>query len=204
MIVDTGLGNMRSVERAVELALAEGQRVVRTHDPDRVRRADRLVLPGQGAFRDTARALDGGLGEVILEHIRKGTPYLGICMGLQLLFGSSEESPGDRGLGWFDGSVRRLEGGGDIKIPHMGWNQIDLHGEGHPVLEAAGGAGAWFYFVHSYHAVPDDPAIVAASCSYGPNEVTAAVARDNVFATQFHPEKSQRTGAALLRAFFAS
>jgi imidazole glycerol-phosphate synthase subunit HisH len=204
LVVDTGLGNLRSVERAVQAAAREREldaEVVRSADPDQVRRADRIVLPGQGGFRDGARALAGGLGDAIGERVRAGTPYLGICLGLQLLFESSEEAPDVPGLGWFGGRVVRLSGGPGVKIPHMGWNQLELAGGGHRCLEAAGGEGAWVYFVHSYHAVPADPALVKASVRYGDNLVTAAIAKDNLLATQFHPEKSQRAGLALIGEF---
>jgi imidazole glycerol-phosphate synthase subunit HisH len=205
VVVDTGLGNLRSVHKAVETAAAEaapGMHVVRSGDPDLVRRADRVVVPGQGGFRDCARALSQGLGDAVLEKIRAGTPYLGICLGLQILFEESDEAPGERGLGVFRGRVERLRGGPDVKIPHIGWNQLDLLNGGHAHLAAAGGAGTWFYFVHSYHAVATDPAVVATS-GYGENRICSAVARDNVFATQFHPEKSQRAGLALLRSFLS-
>lgn len=204
VVVDAGLGNLRSVEKAVETAAEQtglAVPVLRSGDPDVVRAADRIVVPGQGGFRDVASALAGGLGEAVLERIRAGVPYLGICLGLQVLFEGSDEAPEARGLGLFPGRVRRLVGGDSIKIPHMGWNRIELRNAGHPCLEAAGGEGSWFYFVHSFHAVPEDPAVLAAVCSYGKNLVTAAVARDNVLATQFHPEKSQRAGLALLGAF---
>lgn len=204
VVVETGLGNVRSVEKALETAAREqglaAARIARSADPDRIRRADRLIVPGQGGFGEGARALSGALGEVLRERLSAGVPYLGICLGLQLLFEASEEAEG-RGLGWFRGAVRALQPAPGIKIPHMGWNQLELSGGGHPCLEAAGGQGAWVYFVHSYHAVPADPDVLKAACSFGPNRVTAAVARDNVLATQFHPEKSQQAGLRLLGAF---
>lgn len=204
IVVDTGLGNARSVEKAVEAAAHLHQltevHVERSRDPERIRSASRLVVPGQGGFGDGAAALDGGLRELLLERLQAGVPYLGICLGLQLLFEDSEEAPGAKGLGWFKGSVRRLQGGPGVKIPHMGWNQLQVL-RGSPELDAAGGDGAWVYFVHSYHAVPDDRSLVSATCEYGPNSVTSAIARDNVIATQFHPEKSQDAGLSLLGAF---
>jgi glutamine amidotransferase len=133
---------------------------------------------------------------------------LGICLGRQSLFESSEEAPGYEGLGLFQGTNVRLAdnqrdpaSGEPVKIPHMGWNDIELVGGGHPFLEAAGGNGTHFYFTHSYHAVPSDPSLLVALARHGPFSITAAVARDNVFASQFHPEKSQAAGLALLTAF---
>ncbi len=201
-VVDYGWGNLQSVVQAVRAAAPAGVEVQRTSSPDDVKAADRLVVPGQGAFRDTSASLHGtALGESILEKMRAGAPYFGICMGLQILFDSSEESPGSRGFGWFPGHVQRLVGGPGIKIPHMGWNSLELCHGGHALLEAAGGPGSHVYFVHSFHAVPSDPTLVKATVSHGDNTVTAAVARDNVMATQFHPEKSQAAGIALLRRF---
>lgn len=198
VIVDVGLGNLRSVAKAVETAgQAARVELVRSADPDVVRRADRLVVPGQGEFGNLADRLASGLGDAIRERLQSGTPYLGICLGLQILFESSEEAPGKRGLGWFRGSVRRLHGGAGVKIPHMGWNQLESQNGGHPLLPE----GEWFYFVHSFHAVPDDAEVVRASSSYGPNQVTAAVSREHVIATQFHPEKSQAAGLNLLTRF---
>jgi glutamine amidotransferase len=135
--------------------------------------------------------------------MRSGTPYLGICLGLQMLFESSEEAPGACGFGWFKGAVRKLSGGPGVKIPHMGWNSLTLQSGGHALLEAAGGAGTYVYFVHSFHAVASEPDVVKATVQHGDNVVTAAVARDNVIATQFHPEKSQAAGQGLLRRFLA-
>lgn len=207
VVVDLGLGNLRSVEKALEAAAADRGlevRVERSTEPERVRQADRVVVPGQGSFGAGARALGGGLGEAVLESMQRGIPFLGICLGLQLLFESSDEAPGLAGLAWFRGRVVQLARTPGLKIPHMGWNQLELRSEGHPHLQAAGGSGAWLYFVHSFYALPADPSIVRATVSYGQNVITAAVARDNVFATQFHPEKSQRAGLALLGSFLSS
>jgi len=213
-IVDYGIGNFRSVQKAIERAALLGGSACTatiTADPDVIRRADHVVVPGQGAFRDCAAAFERGLGEVVLEQIRSGKPFLGICMGLQMLFAASEEAPGCRGLGVFPGRIVRLSDGQRdpgtrevVKIPHLGWNQIRLVGNGHPFLAAAGGSGTHLYFVHSYNAVPDDRSIVVATAQHGPFEITAAVARDNVFASQFHPEKSQAAGLSLLSAFMRS
>jgi glutamine amidotransferase len=210
-IVDVGIGNLRSVQKAVERAASDASVVceaVITPDADLIRKADKVIVPGQGAFRDCSIALATGLGEVVAEQIRRGTPFLGICLGLQSLFRSSEEAPGYAGLGIYEGTNVRLANGqrdpvtGDaVKIPHMGWNRIEIRGAEHPYLKAAGGAGTYFYFTHSFSAVPSDPSLLAASAQHGPFEITAAVARDNVFASQFHPEKSQAAGLALLGAF---
>jgi imidazole glycerol-phosphate synthase subunit HisH len=205
VVVDVGLGNLRSVAKALEVAGREhGVYPVRSSDPELVRRADAIVVPGQSRFDGFLKALGPDLFEVLLERLRAGTPYLGICLGLQILFESSEEAPGTQGLGWFKGSVQKLLGAPGIKIPHMGWNALELRAGGHRELTAAGGAGEHVYFVHSFHAVASDPALTRATVSYGPNTVTAAVARDNVLATQFHPEKSQAAGIRLLSSFLGS
>jgi imidazole glycerol-phosphate synthase subunit HisH len=204
IVVDTGLGNLRSVERAVAAAakLAEKPDVTveRSHDADALRHADKLVFPGQGGFRDCVHALAGGLGDALVERLRAGVPYLGICLGLQVLFESSAEAPDAKGLGWFQGRVLRLSPEGGVKIPHVGWNQLELAPPGHRFFGASG-EGAWFYFVHSFFAVPSDASVVAASATHGENRITAAVARDNVFASQFHPEKSQANGLSLIAEF---
>ncbi len=205
VLVDIGIGNIRSVQKALEAAGEGAVNVVRTGDPDLVRRADALVFPGQSAFNDVSAALSRvGVDEALGEAVRAGTPYFGMCLGLQVLFEGSEEAEGVSGLGWFRGRVKKLAAAPGIKIPHMGWNQLEIRGTTHPYLAEAGGAGSWFYFVHSFHAVPDDPAVLQATVGYGPNQVTAAVGRDNVFATQFHPEKSQANGLKVLRSFLRS
>jgi imidazole glycerol-phosphate synthase subunit HisH len=203
-VVDYGMGNLQSVVQALRAAAPEGTEVLRTSAPDVIRAADRLVVPGQGGFRDAAaRLAQDGLGESIRESMRAGTPYLGICLGLQVLFESSEEAPGVAGFGWFKGKVQRLVPRHDIKIPHMGWNSLELTSGGHPLLDAAGGANTYVYFVHSFHAVASEPGVVKATVQHGDNVVTAAVSRENVVATQFHPEKSQAAGQALLRRFLS-
>ena len=205
VIVDVGLGNLHSVAKALELAGRDSSaHITRSTDPDRIRRADAIVVPGQSSFAGYVNALGPALFEVLQERLRAGTPYLGICLGLQVLFESSEESPGVAGLGWFKGPVKKLLAAPGIKIPHMGWNALELRAGGHLLLDAAGGSGEHVYFVHSYHAVAVDPAVTRATVSYGPNAVTAAVARDHVFATQFHPEKSQAAGIRLLSSFLGS
>jgi glutamine amidotransferase len=214
VVVDVGIGNLRSVQKALERAASDAGlpwKAQITPDPETIARADKVVVPGQGAFRDCAIALQKGVAEALQAQIAKGTHFYGICMGLQTLFRTSEEAPGYEGLGVFEGTNARLPGGqrdpvtGEaVKIPHMGWNAIELCGAGHPFLSAAGGAGTHFYFVHSYHAVPADPSLVVATAKHGTFAVTAAVARGNVFASQFHPEKSQSAGLAVLTAFLRS
>jgi glutamine amidotransferase len=207
-VVDAGLGNLRSVVRAVEAAGAQ-EEVRLVDDPRGVRDASRVIVPGQGAFGEAAAGLrpDSPLGASIVESIRSGKPYLGICLGLQVLLESSEESPGHPGMGIFRGKVMRLrsdsvdEHGRRLKVPNIGWSRVALRGS-HPVLDRPAPVdGPWFYFVHSYHAVPEDKSLVAAVCAFGQEPLTAAIARDNVVGVQFHPEKSQRAGIELLRAF---
>jgi len=213
-IVDVGIGNLRSVQKAVEQAAQNAGirwKAAITSDPESIARADKVVVPGQGAFRDCATALAGGIAPAIRSQIARGTPFLGICLGLQSLFESSEEAPGYQGLALYRGTNVRLADrqrdpltGEPVKIPHMGWNEIELLAGGHPFLEAAGGEGTYFYFTHSYHAVPSDPSLLVARARHGPFSITAAIAKDNVFASQFHPEKSQAPGLALLTAFLRS
>lgn len=206
-IVDLGMGNLRSVERALAEASKRGGvacAIQITGIAEEIAAADKIVVPGQGAFRDCARALEGGLGDAIRGKIAAGAPYLGICLGLQALFDASEEAPGARGLGVFRGEVKRLTPSEGVKIPHMGWNQIEILRPGAGALAAFDAAPPYVYFVHSYHAVPEDPALIAAVTTHGPHRITAAIQRGNVTATQFHPEKSQEAGLRLLSAFLAS
>ncbi|WP_437681145.1 imidazole glycerol phosphate synthase subunit HisH [Sorangium sp. So ce131] len=215
-LVDFGMGNLRSVERALLQAAGDAGApcaVTRTGDPDAIARADKVVVPGQGAFRNCAAALAAGIGEALRAQIQKGTPYLGICLGMQALFDASEEAEGARGLGVFPGIVKRLTpapaeaapgaagAAAGIKIPHMGWNRVALTRETAGPLGVLSGESPFVYFVHSYHAVPSDPALVAATTEHGPHRITAAIERDNVTATQFHPEKSQDIGLRLLVRF---
>jgi glutamine amidotransferase len=205
-VVDAGLGNLRSVAKALE-ATGTLQPVRVTADPMIVRAAARVVVPGQGAFGDCASALgpEAPLGRAIVDCIKSGKPYLGICLGLQVLFESSEESPGHPGLGVFRGRVRKLPSGTRdendrrLKVPHIGWARVAVRGT-HPVIDVPS-ADNWFYFVHSYHAVPEDETLIAAVSAFGSLPLTAAIARDNVAATQYHPEKSQAAGVELLRQF---
>jgi imidazole glycerol-phosphate synthase subunit HisH len=208
VVCDVGLGNLRSVERALrEAGRGQPVDVEVTGDPGRVAAADRLVLPGQGGFGDCARALDSVLGDVVRDHVRRTKPYLGICLGFQALFASSEEAAGCSGLGVLEGQVVRLrEGvdpatGGKLKIPHAGWNEV-VPEAAHPGLLSVG--TQYFAFMHSFVAVPRDPGVVAGTTEYGGERFVSAVARGNLFACQFHPEKSQRAGLALLERFLAS
>lgn len=200
-IIDYGMGNLRSVQKAFEQV---GCQATVTADPAAVASADRLVLPGVGAFRDCMDNLEaGGFVEPLLAHVAAGRPFLGICLGLQLLFTVSEEFGTHRGLGIIPGRVVRFpeglsEGGELLKVPHMGWNRIAI--ERPAPLFAGVGEGSFVYFVHSYHVVPDDPAVTAATTVYG-QPFCAAVWRDNVMATQFHPEKSQAVGLKMLENF---
>ncbi len=207
VVCDVGLGNLRSVERALREA-SRGLRVdvEVTREPADVRAADKLVMPGQSAFGDYARALSGKLGDAVRDHLRTRRPYLGICLGLQVLFEGSEEAPGCPGLCVVEGKVIKLTGGvdpttgGSLKIPHVGWNEVDTT-ENRGLLQP--GEPRHFYFVHSYVVAPRDPLVVAATTNYGVPFVSA-IAFENVFACQFHPEKSQRVGIALLERFVAS
>lgn len=202
-VIDYGMGNLRSVAKALE-HVASDARIVVTDDPAVVRQADRVVFPGQGAMRDCMREMDArGLRDAVTEAART-KPFLGICIGLQMLFEHSEE--GDTpGLGLLPGRVQRFPAeqmvdarGQKLKVPHMGWNEVQ-QAMAHPMW-AGIADGTRFYFVHSYFPVPADPAMVAGRSRY-PFEFACAAARDNVFAVQFHPEKSQAAGLRLLANF---
>jgi glutamine amidotransferase len=198
-IVDYGSGNLRSVQKAFE-TLGATARI--TSDPNVVAEADRLVLPGVGAFGDAMRELSTrGLVEPIVAHVRADRPFFGICMGLQLLFETGLEGGRHAGLGLLPGDVARFDLPVGLKVPHMGWNTVAWRGAGCPGNAVAD--GAWFYFVHSYHARPADASVVAAVSDYG-GPFCAAVSRGRLFATQFHPEKSQAVGLKLLAAFLAA
>lgn len=202
VVADLGMGNLRSVVRALERATQDHgipASVSLAADPAALRSADRIVVPGQGAFRDCAAALERGFGDAIKEALGKKIPYLGICLGLQALFDDSEEAPGKKGLGIFKGTVKRLcPVDAAAKIPHMGWNSIRT------TAASSFEDGELYYFVHSYHAVPEDPSVVAAVTEHGGETVTAAIAFENITATQFHPEKSQAAGLRLLGRLLAA
>lgn len=204
-VIDYGSGNLHSVAKALERAAGGRDDIAVTSDPAVVRAADRVVLPGVGAFADCRRGLDAvpGMVDALTEVVReKGRPFLGICVGMQLLAARGLEHGVTEGLGWIGGEVDRLEPSDPgLKIPHMGWNSLDPL-RPHPLLAGirTGADGLNAYFVHSYHLKPADPADLVATTDYG-GAVTAVIARDNVAGTQFHPEKSQTLGLALLANF---
>jgi glutamine amidotransferase len=207
VIVDYGSGNLHSAAKAFERAAREsgGGEIVVSNDPEKVRRADRVVLPGVGAFADCKRGLEAlpGMIEALEDSVRgKGTPFFGICVGMQLLAERGREYEVTPGLGWIRGEVNRLEPSDpDLKIPHMGWNTLDAK-QNHPVLAGIplGPGGLHAYFVHSYQLNANNPDDVILQAEYG-GPVTAMVGRDNIVGTQFHPEKSQKLGIALISNF---
>ena len=193
-VIDYEAGNTLSVTRALEKV---GARVDLTPDPERVARAEAVVLPGVGAFGDCVRKLEErGMDAACREAIADGKPFLGVCVGLQVLFEGSEESSGIGGLGVLPGMVVRFEAG-DLKVPHMGWNQLDVARE-HPIFEGLDGEA--FYFVHSYYPDPAERGDVLATAEYGAR-FCAAAGRENFAAVQFHPEKSSRAGLELYENF---
>ena len=201
-VIDYGMGNLRSVSKALEF-VADGHRVVVSQDPEQIRQADRVVLPGVGALRDClAECHRLELTDVIAE-CAGDRPFLGICLGMQALLDDSEENDGTAGLGIVPGHVLHFSGqaaGRALKIPHMGWNQV--HQEfSHPLFRGIK-QDARFYFVHSYYVAPAQQDVIAATTEYG-QVSTSALARRNIFAVQFHPEKSQHDGLTLLANFLS-
>lgn len=195
-IIDYDAGNIKSVEKALLLL---GQDVKITGDGNEILKADKVVLPGVGAFGDAMRNIkDRGLERVIREVAEKGTPFLGICLGLQLLFECSAEAPGVKGLGILKGEILKISEQKGLKIPHMGWNSLHLENSGR--LFQGIKEGSYVYFVHSYYLKAADEKIVKASTEYG-THIHASVEQGNVFACQFHPEKSSDVGLAILRNF---
>lgn len=198
IIIDYQMGNLRSVQKAIEKV---GGRAEITSDPATIAAAERLVLPGVGAFGDAMTELrQRGLVETIRDYCASGRPFLGICLGMQLLLDSSEEHGTHQGLGIIPGRVLRFDDRQGRKVPHMGWNTISHVGD-HPMLSSIDN-GSHFYFVHSYYVQPTDSSVDLLRCDYG-QTFTAAIAKDNVVATQFHPEKSQAAGMRLLAGFLA-
>ncbi len=208
-IIDYGSGNLRSAAKSFERAAREASlaaEICVTSDAGAVSRADRIVLPGVGAFADCKaglEALDGMMGALDQAVVQQGRPFLGICVGMQLMAEIGREHGEHAGFGWIPGAVVPLEpGAASLKIPHMGWNILDMVSP-HPVFDGIGAEALdHAYFVHSYHLVPTDRSDVVAVTQYG-QEITAAVARHNWLGTQFHPEKSQKTGLRLITNFLA-
>jgi len=203
-VVDYGMGNLRSVSKAIEHVAGSAEKVIVTSSPEDIHNADRVVFPGQGAARDCMAELTSrGLDKAVLQAAKE-KPFLGICMGMQILLSHSEENQGTECLNLYPGEVRRFDDnmtGNDslkLKIPHMGWNQVNWTIE-HPMLQNIE-QDSRFYFVHSYYADPADQSIIAAKSQYGIDFV-CAVAKDNVMAVQFHPEKSAADGLQLLNNF---
>jgi glutamine amidotransferase len=199
VIIDFGMGNLRSVQKAIE---AVGRAAEITSDPDRVRQASKVILPGVGAFADAMAELRRtGLGDAFCEAVHEGKPCLGICLGLQLLFDRSSEDGEHAGLGLLKGRVVRFTPGPGLKVPHMGWNTLRIRKPA-PLL-AGLPVEPSVYFVHSYHALAENPDDVAALADY-PDPFAAVVWRDNLTACQFHPEKSQAIGLAMYANFVRS
>lgn len=203
-VIDYGSSNLRSVSKALNYVADKHSRIIVSDNAEQIRGADRIVFPGQGAMGQCMRSLtEKSLEEVLRESI-KGKPFLGICLGLQSLMERSDEDNGTQGLGIIPGQVLKFTkgtvdaDGNALKIPHMGWNRVAQ--EQQHALWKGIESGERFYFVHSYYVQPSNPLDIAGSCNYTV-DFTAALARDNIFATQFHPEKSQKAGLALLANF---
>lgn len=197
-IIDYDAGNMKSVEKALDFLGAE---YIVTRKEEELRAADKLILPGVGSFGDAMSKLDSyGLTDVIKDLVQSGKPILGICLGLQLLFEESEETPGVKGLSLLEGKIVRFDDSFGLKIPQIGWNSLAFPKPSK--LFAGVDEGCYVYFVHSYYLKAKDEGIVAASCEYG-NHVHAAVESGNIYATQFHPEKSSDVGLKILKNYIA-
>ena len=196
-IVDYDIGNLRSVQKAIQFT---GGEAIFVRTPEEIARVDALVLPGVGAFGDCVRSLrKSGMWDDVLAWAKSEKPFFGICVGYQMLFESSEEAPGEKGLGLFAGEVRKFSDKHGLKIPQIGWNTVKVKQPGAPLL-AGIADGDYVYFVHSYYAAPKDASIIALETTYG-DTFASAVARGNLLATQFHPEKSQRAGLQMLKNF---
>ncbi len=201
-VIDYGMGNLRSVAKAFETV---GAPVIVTSEPKEILKADSVVLPGVGAFRDCMKNLQSKeLDRVVHETVDSGKPFLGICLGLQVLFDESVEFGCVRGLGIIPGKVARFKApvsqpeDGRLKVPHMGWNTVSIKKKD-PLFESVP-EDSWFYFVHSYHVIPDDPDVIATTTNYG-IEFVSGIQQKNIYAFQFHPEKSQTLGLAVLKKF---
>lgn len=197
-IVDYGMGNLRSVQKAFE---SVGSDAVVTSDPQRIAEARSVVLPGVGAFKDCMDNLNAmGLADPVRDSIHSGKPFLGICLGLQLLFDQSIEFGNVPGLGILPGKVLRFDSQAfpDLKVPHMGWNTLNVKKS--TALFESSSDHPFFYFVHSYYVQPEDPSVVATTTHYGV-EFVSGIQHENIYAFQFHPEKSQKSGLALLKNF---
>ena len=198
-IIDYGMGNLASVAKAFEFL---GARTRVTSDSQVVKKAQALVFPGVGAFGEAMAELKARrLVDPIVGSIRDGKPFLGLCLGLQLLFASSEESPGVKGLNILPGEVRRLPKGQGLKIPHMGWNQIVVSAKNRILQEVPD--GAFMYFVHSFYAQPEEGKMIVATTEYGRRFPSVVSNGERLWATQFHPEKSQKWGLKILKNFYS-
>lgn len=196
-IIDYDAGNIKSVEKAFQYL---GEPVMVSREPDELLKADKVVLPGVGSFGDAMANLHRfGLVDVISQIVERGTPFLGICLGLQLLFEKSQESPGVEGLGLLKGEILRFPAEPGLKIPHMGWNSLEYPRKSRLFQGLSG--DTYVYFVHSYYLAAEDKDIVTATANYGSTTVHAAVEKGNLFACQFHPEKSSGTGLRILKNF---
>ncbi len=197
-IIDYGAGNLRSVQKACQFVGADAQI---TSDKNKILSADHVILPGVGAFGDCmAQIKKQGIDQCVREVIDKNTPFLGICLGLQLLFESSEETPGSTGLGIFKGSNVKIPKADGLKIPHMGWNSLSFPKES-PLFKGIDD-GSFVYFVHSYYMQPEDKSIISATCDYS-TTLPVALSHNNIYATQFHPEKSGEVGLKILKNFIS-
>ncbi len=195
-IIDYGAGNIQSVYKALEYI---GCDAFITNDKNKILKADGAVLPGVGSFGDTIDTMNSyGIKDTVIDFINSKKPFLGICLGLQLLFPYSEESPNAKGLGVFDGTIKKIPSGDGLKIPHIGWNSLEIKKENG--LFKGIDKNSYVYFVHSYFLDAKDKKIVSAQTEYGV-KIDAAIEKDNVFATQFHPEKSGETGLKILKNF---
>lgn len=198
-IVDYDIGNLRSVQKAFQHV---GGEAVFVRTPEEIARVDALVLPGVGAFGDCVRSLaKSGMWNDVLAWAKSERPFFGICVGYQMLFESSEEAPGEKGLGVFAGEVRKFSDRHKLKIPQIGWNTVTLRQPNAALLEGIA-TGDFVYFVHSYYVQPQDKSLIALETTYG-DTFAAAIARGNLVATQFHPEKSQRAGLQMVKNFVA-